>query len=167
MAVSELASFRRFIVGTIDALVGALAGPAGDELDWRPQAPATNSLDAIAMHVLGNAEDNLLGTLCGQAIVRDRPAEFAARGTSAGDVRARWAALRRQVDVAFAALPPGDLGRERRHPRRGALSGRESLLVVARHAAEHWGEAQLTRSLLQAARTGTGTYSVERNRCHG
>lgn len=28
------------------------------------------------------------------------------------------------------------------------LTGREILLVVARHAAEHWGEAQLMRNLL-------------------
>jgi hypothetical protein len=52
--------------------------------------------------------------------------------------------------LALASLPVGDLDRERPHSRRGTLSGREVLLVVARHAAEHWGEAQLTRSLLRA-----------------
>ena len=41
----------------------------------------------------------------------------------------------------------------RAHPRRGTITGRDVLIVVARHAAEHWGEAQLTRSLLKA-RTG-------------
>lgn len=36
------------------------------------------------------------------------------------------------------------------HPRRGIITGRDVLIVVARHAAEHWGEAQLTPSLMKA-----------------
>jgi hypothetical protein len=39
----------------------------------------------------------------------------------------------------------------RQHPRRGPLSGREILIVVARHAAEHLGQAELTRDLMKAA----------------
>ena len=45
-----------------------------------------------------------------------------------------------------------DLDRARQHPRRGIITGRDVLIVVARHAAEHWGEAQLTRSLMNARR---------------
>ena len=48
------------------------------------------------------------------------------------------------------------LDRERTHPRRGALTAREVLIVVARHAAEHWGEAQLTRSLLRTRAPAPG-----------
>ena len=51
-----------------------------------------------------------------------------------------------------ATLPAADLDRERKHPRRDVLTGREVLIVVARHTAEHWGEAQLTKSLLLAER---------------
>ena len=51
-----------------------------------------------------------------------------------------------------ATLPAADLDRERKHPRRDMLTGREVLIVVARHTAEHWGEAQLTKSLLLAER---------------
>ena len=152
MAASEIASFQRLIFSTIDSLVGALDGLDEGALSWRPAARDTNSLYAIVTHVLGNAEENLLGTLCGQAITRDRPAEFAASGKGARDVLARWTDRCQHIERAFADLPPGDLDRERRHPRRGALTGREILIVVARHAAEHWGEAQLTKSLLQASR---------------
>jgi hypothetical protein len=113
--------------------------------------PATNSLYAIVMHVLGNAEENLLGTLCGQPVTRNRPTEFATSGKSAADARSQWAALRSRIERALSELPPDALDRERSHPRRGALTGRDVLSVVARHAAEHWGEAQLTRNLLQAA----------------
>ena len=47
-------------------------------------------------------------------------------------------------------LTRGDLDAAREHPRRGTLTGRDVLIVVARHTAEHWGEAQLTRSLMKA-----------------
>ena len=152
MARSELESFRHFIFNTIDAIVGGLDGLDAAQLNWRPEAPATNSLHTIATHVLGNAEENLLGTLCGRPHGRDYPSEFTGRGTSADAVRARWKSLRDRVDDALAALPAGDLDREFAHPRRGMLTGREVLIVVARHTAEHWGEAQLTKSLLLADR---------------
>jgi DinB superfamily len=147
----EIESFQRFTFGTIDDLVGSLEGLTAAELNWRPTAPGTNSLYAIATHVLGNAEENVLHTVCGLAVVRSRAAELAASGTTWEPVREQWRDLRERIEAALARLPAGDLDRERPHPRRGALTGHEVLLVVARHAAEHWGEAQLTKSLLRAA----------------
>ena len=152
MSRAELESFRDFIFNTIAVLVGALDDLDEAGLNWRPPAPATNSLYAIVAHVLGNAEENLLGTLCGRPHERDYPGEWVATGKDADALRARWALLRERFDAAFAALPAGELDRERTHPRRGMLTGREVLIVVARHAAEHWGEAQLTKSLLNATK---------------
>ena len=151
MADSEGEVFRRYIVGTIDRLVASLEGLDARELNWRPPAPHTNSLYAMVTHVLGNAEENILDTLCGQPIPRSRDAEFAAAGQSGAPVREHWRDLRARIGEALAALPAGELDRPRYHPRRGDLAGREILLVVARHAAEHWGEAQLTLSLLRTA----------------
>ena len=71
----EAASFQRFIFGTIDALVGSLEGLSEAQLNWRPAAPDTNSLYAIVAHVLGNAEENVLQTVCGQPVRRSRAAE--------------------------------------------------------------------------------------------
>jgi DinB superfamily len=147
---TEVVSFQRFIFGTIDRLVQSLEGLNEAELNWRPAAPDTNSLYTIAVHVLGNAEENVLQTVCGVAVRRSRAAELAATGTTWEPVRDGWRDLRARMETALAALAPGDLDRERTHPRRGTLTGREALLAVARHAAEHWGEAQLTRSLLNA-----------------
>jgi hypothetical protein len=151
----EIDSFQRYIFGTIDRLVESLAGLGAEELNWRPPAPASNSLYAITLHVLGNTEENLLSTLCGIERGRDRDAEFAARGTTGETVRERWRTLRADVEAALASVTPADLDREREHPRRrGGLTGREVLLVVARHAAEHWGEAQLTHGLMRARSGG-------------
>ena len=145
----EVDSFRRFIFSTIDDLVQSLEGLSEPQLNWRPAAADTNSLYAIVTHVLGNAEENVLQTVCGLAVSRSRVAELAARGTTWEPVRDHWRELRARMETALAALPAGELDRERPHPRRGMLTGREVLLVVARHAAEHWGEAQLTRSLMR------------------
>ena len=150
---SEVESFQDFIFNTIDSIVGALEGLTPDELNWRPTAPATNSLYAIATHVLGNAEENLLGTLCRQPHGRDYPSEFSAAAPVPDAVRERWADLRERIAKHLTDLTRDDLNGARQHPRRGIITGRDVLIVVARHAAEHWGEAQLTRSLLRA-RTG-------------
>ncbi len=50
----------------------------------------------------------------------------------------------------MTALSALDLEREVTHPRRGALTGRDVLIVVARHAVEHLGQAELTRDLARA-----------------
>lgn len=83
---------------------------------------------------------------------RERDAEFAQDGTAAG-VRARWRELRPRLVAALSHVAPGELARDRPHPRRGALDGRAVLIVVARHAAEHLGQAELTRDLWRATRT--------------
>jgi hypothetical protein len=150
-ASREIASFHRFITSSLDRLVTLVGELDEAGLNWRPPAPNANSLFALATHTLGNAEENILQTLCGRPGRRRREDEFAARGDSAA-VAERWRALRADLTAAMAALTPTDLDRERAHPRRGALTGREVLLVVARHAAEHLGQAELTRDLLLATR---------------
>src|SRR5262249_55585965 len=102
----------------------------------------------------GNAEENILRTLCGQSIARSRAAELAASGESAERLREHWQKLRERIGEALTSLPANALDQPCRHPRAGEIAGREVLLVVARPAAEHWGEVQLTLSLLRAAASG-------------
>ena len=147
----ELALYWRKIAGSLDRLLATLDGLDEEQLNWRPPAPNANSLYALATHTLGNAEENLLGVLAGQPVERDREGEFRASGNSTAELRQRWAALRARIREALANLPPGALDRaDYQHPRRGAISGRKVLLIVARHAAEHAGQAELTRDLLLA-----------------
>jgi Protein of unknown function (DUF664) len=141
---------QHFIFATIDSIVGSLDGLGAEERNRRPAAPATNGLYAIATHVLGNAEENLLGTLGGQPHGRRYAAEFSAAAVDPDTGRARWAELGGRVARSLATLTREDLDRARRHPRRGTTIGRDVLIVGARHTAEHWGEAQLIRSLMNA-----------------
>ncbi len=147
----ELALYWRKIADSLERLLSTLEGLSEEQVNWRPPAPNANSLYALAAHTMGNAEENLLGVLAGQPVERDRDGEFQASGTSTDLLRERWATLRASIPAALANLPPGALDRQNyQHPRRGAISGRETLLIVARHAAEHTGQAELTRDLLQA-----------------
>ncbi len=153
LAADEASIFWRYIASSLDRLVGCLDGLSAMQLNWRPAAPDTNSLYALAAHTLGNAEENLLQTLAGGSVGRDRDGEFAARGESAQAVTARWATLRAELRAHLACLPADALDATYVHPRRGAVTGRELLIVVARHAAEHLGQAELTLALLHAAQS--------------
>jgi len=93
--------------------------------------------------------------LCGGSDDRDRDAEFRAAGDSTEPVERRWHELRAELRERLAALPPERMDEALTHPRQGAMTGREVLLLVATHAAEHLGQAELTRDL-RAASAGTG-----------
>ncbi|HEY8600869.1 MAG TPA: DinB family protein [Thermomicrobiales bacterium] len=152
VAQTEALVFWRYIASSLDRLVACLNDLNAEGLNWRPPAPDANSLYVLATHTLGNAEENILQVLCGQAVGRDRAGEFAALGVTPAVVLARWQELRALLGEALTQLPPAGLGATYTHPRRGTLTGREILIVVARHAAEHLGQAELTRDLLQTAR---------------
>jgi uncharacterized damage-inducible protein DinB len=150
---TELTSFRRYALGSsLERIIACTEGLTDEELNWRPSVPGANSLGAIALHALANAEENILGTLFGQGVVRDREGEFAATGVSTATIQARAEAVQMRIREALVRLTSGDLQRECQHPRRGTLSGREVLLIAARHAAEHMGQAELTRDLLRSRR---------------
>ncbi len=143
--------FWWYIAGSIDRLVEMLGELSEAELNWRPPAPDSNSLFVLVTHTLANTEENILGTLCGIAVRRTREAEFQAYGPTPEPIQQRWARLRAEVEAALGALAPEALRTLRPHPRRGPITGREILIVVARHAAEHLGQAELTRDLMKAA----------------
>nr|HMS60256.1 DUF664 domain-containing protein [Tepidiformaceae bacterium] len=79
-----------------------------------------------------------------------REAEFETGDRDPEVLRTDWVALRAGVTAAFEPLTSAALDDLREHPRRGAIPVREILLVVARHAAEHAGQAELTRQLVLA-----------------
>ena len=147
----EIDIYWHKISGTVDEIVACLEGVGSDDLDWSPLDDA-NSLYVLATHTMGNVRHNLLNGLCGLPISRDRDAEFVVTGGSAADIEAHWNELKSQISDSVEGLPRGEMDRERDHPRYGTISGRELLVLVATHAAEHYGQAQLTRDLLKAQR---------------
>ncbi|MYD50901.1 MAG: DinB family protein [Dehalococcoidia bacterium] len=103
---------------------------------------------------MGNVRHNFLSILCGRASTRDRDSEFAAMGESVAGIEAGWNDLQRRISEAIQELPPDDLDRVRDDPQRGKITGRELMVIVASHAAEHYGQAQLTRDLVKSRHSG-------------
>jgi hypothetical protein len=151
-ASAELEAGWGYVERRIDALVALVAGRSAEELNWRPTAPEANSLYVLATHTIANARQGLLVVLCGEPDERDRDAEFRAAGDSTEPIERRWRKLRDELRDRLAALPPERLDEALAHPRQGELTGRQVLLLVATHAAEHLGQAELTRDLLAASR---------------
>jgi len=159
MSSRELDAACGFVCRSLDRIVQCLDGLTERERNWCPPAPSANSLYAIAVHSLANAEENILSVLCWQPLARlrgdeEHESEWAVRATTANHdcVPKRWTELRLRLETALSSLDPAELDRERPHPRRGSITGREVLYVVARHTAEHQGQAELTRDLIIAQR---------------
>lgn len=147
----ETMIFWRYISSSIDQILATLDGLTAEEINWSPIGDA-NSLYVLATHTMGNATENLLKVLCEQPVDRQRDAEFTARGDSADALRTHWQTLRAQLQAQLEQIDDASLNAPRYHARRGAISGREVLIVVARHSAEHMGQAFLTRDLILARR---------------
>jgi hypothetical protein len=146
----EVAAADRILTDTLTLLLACLDGLDPDQLNWRPPVEGGNSVYILAVHTVANVEESVIEVLGGEPVGRIREQEFVAQGDSADALHARWAALQPRLRAALAALTPADLAQEYRHPRRGPMSGRDVLLRVVRHAAEHLGHAELTRDWIKA-----------------
>ncbi len=146
----EAETFCHYILNSLDRLLRCLEGLSEEQLNWHPPAPNTNSLYTLAVHTVANAEENLVYTLYDQASPRKREQEFLAQCHDRDELAQRWQALRLRLQDALLNLSPERLAQEHVHPRRGPLTGLAILIIVARHCAEHLGQAELTRDLLLA-----------------
>ncbi len=151
MKSEEIALFWGFISGSVDSLVECLHELDADDLNWSPLVEA-NSLYVLATHTMGNVEQNVLGGVCDEPFQRDRDAEFRAQGGSSEAIQRRWRELRDRISKCLDGAPQDRLDRKKEYPGRGLVTGRETLIIVARHAAEHLGHAELTRELLKSER---------------
>ncbi|HJN92457.1 MAG TPA: DinB family protein [Dehalococcoidia bacterium] len=151
----EAQSFINAISGTVDAILACLDDLTVDEINWRPPVPAPNTLAIIAIHSQGNVAQNVLELLGGQEVDRVREEEFLTAGDVADRARQRWRELRVQIAETIAACDDATWDRELHHPMTDQMmTGRELLLLVHRHAAEHLGEAQMIKDLILVRRAG-------------
>ena len=126
-----------------------------EELNCPLTLPETNTLFALATHLVGAGEFWVLAVAGGRTIPRDRLAEFRATG-SYRDLSARYERWLAGVHEVLDALVPErmeervDVNRSRSVPLASAqeVSVREALLHAIEHSALHLGHIQLTRQLL-------------------
>ncbi len=151
-ASAEIASFWWFTHRSLEGFMEILGELSIEELNWRPPAPETNSIYALTAHVLGNVRMHVFRVLLGETIERDREGEFRSVADASNVPVPAWPELRQEVEDALAALPSDILDRTFEHPVYGPMPGREVLMVMMRHTAEHYGQVELTRDLVVATR---------------
>jgi len=143
----ELAEMRDRLMREVDRVVGATDGLSASQLAWTPAAKDANSLIVLAAHTVGAAERHILVRIAGRTPGGTRDEEFAAKVDIAG-VRARWEHVKRGVVDVLDNLPPGRLDEDLVGP--VSTSSVQAMIVHAiAHAAEHAGQAELTRDLIE------------------
>ena len=117
---------------------------------WLPPAESPNSILVLARHMLANVEVNISGSLGGDEVSYDREGAFGDDVTRE-EVLASWAELRPRLETTMRELRPERISGLVKHHWRGEIPGREVLIVVARHTAEHLAHAELTRDMARSA----------------
>ncbi|WP_376795814.1 DinB family protein [Thermogemmatispora sp.] len=154
MSVSEGACFAHILERlTRDALFQLEDVPEAD-LNRQLELPETNTLFALATHLVGAAEYWVL-TLVGQRqIERDRSAEFQAQGDF-DSLKKRYERWLQAMHEVLDALPDERLQEPvtgpttyRYAPADRPLIARDALLHAVEHSALHLGHIQLTRQML-------------------
>ena len=122
-------------------------------LNWAPLGEGTNSIAALVVHTSGSTA-SWLARAVGETLPRDREAEFRSRGSASSLLdaveRCRDDARRR-----FRQLEGSEMASLRHvHRLRGDADADVSVAWCAEHAlahaAEHWGQIQLTAQLYAA-----------------
>ncbi len=136
---------RDQLVREVDRVIGASDGLSAAQLAWTPAAAGANSLLILAARTVGAAERHILVNIAGRKPGGTRAEEFAAKVDIAG-VRARWNTVRRGVLDVLDSLPPGRLDDDLPGPV-STRSVQGMIVQAIAHAAEHAGQAELTRHI--------------------
>jgi hypothetical protein len=156
---AEIATYLQELLWVLDQIAHTLRSYPSGKLDWRPSTAAANSASAIASHVVSSTRVYVLGFGCGQAVTREREAEFTAAGSDTQELTSVIPALSAEISAALRALPPGTLDQRLLPPRElwgsttdaHEISAREAIVESIRHAALHLGELRLMRDLAELA----------------
>ena len=135
-------------------VLAQLRGLSDEDLNRPLTLPETNTLFALATHLVGAGEFWVLVVAGGRNIPRDRLAEFQASGSLA-DLTARYERWIAGLHEVLDALLPDqmeqriDLSRYRSTSSGSEkVSVREALLHAVEHSALHLGQIQITRQIL-------------------
>jgi hypothetical protein len=138
---------RDRLLREVDRVIGATDGLSAAQLAWTPAAKSANSLLVLVAHTVGAAERHILVNIAGRKPSGTRDEEFAAKADIAG-IRARWDTVRIGIVDVLDNLPPGRLDDDLPGPV-STRSVQAMIVHAIAHAAEHAGQAELTRDLLK------------------
>ncbi len=156
-APGELRVYASYIRRIAADAVATLQDLTAGQLNWKTGEYWSNTMFAIATHMVAMGEYWVLCLVGGADIVRDRQAEFHAVG-SAAEIVLRLQNWSQVCDVLYAGLGSEVLAEIARVPIEyfqsggfgsGALSKRECLMHVVEHSALHLGQLQILRQLVE------------------
>ncbi len=133
--IDRLRDARAEVLKTLDGL-------NADALNWHPLPDETNSLYALATHLLGAERRWLHREIGQQKIERDRPAEFRARGEESAVLLPMYQSVARESEAILARLVEADLDAPREKQ-----TVRWCILHAIEQYNEHLGQMRLTRQL--------------------
>ena len=142
-----LAEMRDRLFEEVERVLSAADGLDTPQLSWTPSTKGANSLLVLAAHTVGAAERHVVRSVGGGEVTGARDEEFVVGGDMV-PIRARWDAVRRKIVETIDNMPPGRLDDAVPPPSR--IRTIHGVLVHAvAHAAEHAGQAELTRDLIK------------------
>lgn len=155
MLTVSTSDFLWFVDQAIDEMVAIVSQLGDDMANRRPDLAGANTPYAILTHCLGVMEYWGGHQVAGRAIERDRDAEFRAEGPVAG-LLSRTAEARRQLEADIAAAEPLSTPPNAPDPEVAELPFGKTqgavLLHIFEELAQHLGQMQLSRDVLQGAR---------------
>lgn len=131
-------------------VLNVLNGLSEDALNWHPLSNDTNSIYALAVHLLGAERKWIHEIIGGRKIERDREAEFHALAADVRALRAQYEATANESEEILARLILTELETTRQAMRYGEQSVRWCILRVVEHYNEHLGQMWLTRQLWES-----------------
>jgi hypothetical protein len=151
--------FARVFGRDLDALAGQIGSYPDDESVWRVGGTVKNAAATLALHAAGNLEHFIGAALGGTGYVRDRDAEFSARGLSRAEILGRIAHCQESVLSTLTGLSDEEVrapypGEEPSHLR--GASTHFFLVYLASHLAWHLGQVDYHRRGLVEEAAGEG-----------
>lgn len=146
-------SIEKTADGLLSRLLDAADGLSPAQLDARP-LEETSSLFILATHAISATEWNFVEVLAGRSVDRTRQVEFGAKAADyenpAAVLRERWRGAQAAIHEALGSLEEGEWERRRLHIfQQREITGWDVVCSALAHTAEHVGQAELTRQLLE------------------
>ena len=157
----DIEAIRRVLVRELRTVRREVEAYGSDELLWHDVPGLPNPGGTLALHLAGNIQHYIGAVLGRTGYVRDRDAEFSARGLTRAQVGERVQAAIEAVDAtlgllsAEAAAGPYPEAVVGRRPRTG-----EFLVHLAAHLAYHLGQLDYHRRMVGPGAGGVGAIAL-------
>jgi DinB family protein len=160
---SLTSSIGGILVRELSTLKQEIEAYPGDADLWRVVPGISNPGGNLALHLAGNLQHFVGAILGGTSYVRNRDAEFSARGLSKAELVAEVSAAISAVEDTFRRLGPSDMAAEYPEPiAKVRLNTGDFMIHLASHLAYHLGQVDYHRRIVTGRPATVGAVSPTR-----